>query len=88
MAIDRLLGPAAGMGVQFKWDATTALLFYSLGANTFHIAIWCDPGQIGPCPSLINGAGAGKTGKILIATVSAVANASYAITLWLRKTTA
>jgi len=47
VAIDRLLGPAAGMGVQFKWDATTALLFYSLGANTFHIAIWCDPGQIG-----------------------------------------
>jgi hypothetical protein len=36
---------------------------------------------------LLNGAGAGKTGKILLVTVTAVANVAYAVTLWLRKTT-
>jgi hypothetical protein len=47
-------------------------------------------GRAGECrdaPGPLAGAGAGKTGKILISTVTAVANASYAITLWLRKTT-
>jgi hypothetical protein len=90
VAIDRLVGSASLMGVKLRWDATTALLFWAMGANTFHHVKFRerDGIQLSPCPGLLNGAGVGRTGKILISTVTAVANASYAITLWLRKTSA
>ena len=77
------------MGVNLLWDATTALLAYTLGANTFHNVYWRERegGLLYPSPGLVNGAGAGKTGNVLI-TVGAAANATYAITLFMRKTTA
>jgi hypothetical protein len=90
VAIDRIVGSAALMGVQMLWDATSPLLFFALGANMWCDTKWRDPGNPGrgPQTSLINGAGAGKTGNILIKTVTAVANASYCLTIYARKTTA
>jgi hypothetical protein len=90
VAIDRLIGSASLMGVKLKWDATTMLLFYALGANTFHSIKWRerDGAALSPSAGLVNGAGAGKTGKILLVAVAPVANAAYTVTLFLRKTTA
>ena len=63
VAVDRIVGSAALMGVKLKWDATTTLLFYSLGANTYHNHAWRYSLKPGASPGLLNGAGADKTGK-------------------------
>jgi hypothetical protein len=63
---------------------------WALGPNAWADVRWRerDSGMLCPSAGLTNQAGAGKTGNILIKTVVPVVNGSYAVTLFLRKTTA
>lgn len=78
LVIDWVQWDISGMNVQIDWDATANVTALLLGAGQ-GVQDYRIFGGVS------NNAGAGKTGDMLVTTIGAAANASYNITLGLRK---
>lgn len=78
LVIDWVQWDISGMNVQIDWDATANVTALLLGAGQ-GVQDYRIFGGVS------NNAGAGKTGDMLVTTIGAASNASYNITLGLRK---
>jgi hypothetical protein len=89
VTIDRVVYATHGMGVAIQWDAAAQALAWVVPSGVANDVDFRDIGgkHTGPCPGLLNNAGAGVTGKITFSTLGTLAaGARYAMTLWMRKT--
>lgn len=93
-ALEAIAWNCVGMGFNLLWDANTDVLFFTTGNTTsqgFIDYINGNGKQIGTGPGrtgIINNAGTGINGDILLTTAGHSAGDSYVVTLWLRKTVA
>jgi len=93
-ALEAIAWVTVGMGFNLLWDANTDVLFFTTGNNSsqgFIDYVNGNAGHIGSYGAktgLINNAGAGVNGDILLTTAGHTAGDSYVVTLWLRKTVA
>lgn len=87
-AIERIAWNCIGMGFNLLWDATTDIVFFTTGnvSSQGDINFVSGPGP--GTPGIINNAGTGVNGDILLTTVGHTAADTYDLTLWLRKTAA
>ncbi len=76
--IEKIIYLLSGMQVQLLWDATTDVLAIELVPDAGDTVDFRDF-------PLVNNAGAGKTGDILLSTINASAGDSYSIVLHLVK---
>lgn len=75
----KINGGADGCSAILGWDADTIIPFLNLPADHSHFADYTDIG------GLINNAGVGKTGDVLIITRSLGSLDSIFITMWFKK---
>lgn len=88
-AVERIKWATVGMGFNLLWDAATDVLFWTCGNTTSQGDIDYTKGGTGPGgPGILNNAGTGVNGDILLTTVGHTSGDSYVVTLWLRKTAA
>lgn len=86
-AVERIKWATVGMGFNLLWDATTDVLVWTCGNATSQGDIDYTTGGTGQARTgLLNNAGTGVTGDILLTTVGHNSGDSYVVTLWLRKT--
>lgn len=79
LKIKRIVYATKGMGVRILWDATTPALAYECPAN------YSDDVDFDLGGALLNPKASGWNGNIKFSTVGAAANASYTVTLYMKK---
>ena len=82
VAVEGIAWATVGMGFNLLWDADTDVLFFTCGNTTNNGYIDFTKG--GRYPGIINNAGTGVTGDILLTTVGHTAADSYVLTLFCR----
>jgi hypothetical protein len=83
VAIEKIAWATVGMGFNLLWDATADVLFFTCGNTTSAGQMDFTKAGSGPrSPGIVNNAGAGKTGDVMLTTVGHTAGDSYVVDIW------
>lgn len=83
VAIEKLAWATVGMGFNLLWDADTDVLFFTCGNTTNNGLIDFTQSGTGPrSPGIVNNAGTGVTGDVVLTTVGHTSGDTYVLDIW------